>query len=107
MEIDLSKYNKDAQYAIEFFWTTRASQRQKQIEGNVTDQGDRGAVTGRQQMNGFLELLTNICQDLGVQSSNIYTRNNHLPGFFRPAKDWDFVVLSPHVVWFNRSNNIA
>jgi hypothetical protein len=96
MEIDLSKYNKDIQRAIQFFWKTRKNQQNKQLQGNFSDQGNRGAVTGGQQMNGFLDLLTKICIDLGIKDHYIYTKNNHLPGFFRPSKDWDFIVLSPN-----------
>ena len=96
MEIDLAKYNVEIQNAVKYFWETRKNQQKKQVAGNVTDQGNRGAVTGGQQMNGFLELLTKICNDLGIQNNSIYTKNNHLPGFFRPTKDWDFIVLSPN-----------
>jgi hypothetical protein len=96
MKINLAKYNIDIQKAVEYFWATRRNQQNKQIEGKTTDQGNRGSVTGGQQMNGFLSLLTLICKDLGIKDTYIYTKNNHLPGFFRPSKDWDFIVLSPN-----------
>jgi hypothetical protein len=55
VEINTSKYHIDIQRAVKCFWETRKNQQQKQIEGRVIDQGNRGAVTGGQQMNGFLE----------------------------------------------------
>jgi hypothetical protein len=96
VEIDLSKYHIDIQRAVKYFWETRKNQQQKQNSGSVIDQGNRGAVTGGQQMNGFLKLLTKICNDLGIRNDYIHTKNNHLPGFFRPSKDWDFIILSPN-----------
>jgi hypothetical protein len=94
MDINTRKFAKNIQKAINYFWDTRENQKSKQIEGNTTDQGNRGAVTGGQQMNGFIDLLITICNEVGIKENNIYTKNNHLPGFFRPSKDWDFIILS-------------
>lgn len=95
MDIDISKYDKIIQKAVKLFWQTRNNQKNRQIEGDTTDQGNRGAVTGGQQMNGFIELLTYICEEFGIHRNCIFTNNNHLPGYFRPSKDWDFIILSP------------
>ena len=46
-------------------------------------------------MDGFIDLLTKICIDFGIPKNYIYTSSNHLPGYFRPSKDWDFVIISP------------
>lgn len=46
-------------------------------------------------MDGFIELLRKISLDLGVPEGCIFTKGNHLPGFFRPTKNWDFLILSP------------
>jgi hypothetical protein len=94
MDINTGKFAKNIQKAINFFWNTRENQKSRQIEGNTTDQGNRGAVTGGQQMNGFIDLLITICKEIGIKENNIYIKNNHLPGFFRPSKDWDFIILS-------------
>lgn len=32
---------------------------------------------------------------MGVPNSCIYTKGNILPGFFRPTKDWDFLIITP------------
>lgn len=100
-EIDISIYDKDIKNAVKFFWNTRKSQQTKQIENNTSDQGNRGAVTGGKQMDGFIDLLTKVCKDIGIPEKCIYTRSNHLPGYFRPSKDWDFIIISP------KSNLIA
>ena len=95
-EIDISIYDKDIKNAVKFFWDTREAQQSKQIENNTSDQGNRGAVTGGKQMDGFIDLLTRVCKDVGIPEKSIYTKNNHLPGYFRPSKDWDFIIISPN-----------
>ena len=59
------------------------------------DAGNRGAVTGGKQMDGFVALLTQVASDMGVPQHCIHTKRNQLPGFFRPTKDWDFLIVSP------------
>ncbi len=60
-----------------------------------SDQGTRGSVTGGRQLDGFIELFVQISKDLGVPESCIFTKGNILPGFFRPTKDWDFLIITP------------
>lgn len=93
--IDPSKYNKELQSAINHFWDTRNAQKTTQIADGKADQGNRGAVTGGKQLDGFIHLLKIAAMDIGVPEKSIYTKGNHLPGFFRPTKDWDFLVITP------------
>ncbi len=45
-------------------------------------------------MNGFIELLTALVVEAGVDRSHIYCRDSlELPGYFRPSKRWDFLVV--------------
>lgn len=46
-------------------------------------------------MDGFVALLTKVTLDSGIPQECIYTRSNQLPGYFRPTKDWDFLIISP------------
>jgi len=78
--------------AIQHFWHTRDSQ---QNGKKKIDQGRRSAVTGGKQLDGFLALFTQVATDIGVPEACIYTRGNHLPGYFRPSKNWDFLILTP------------
>lgn len=88
-------YQKDIEEAIKYFWTTRSHQIEKQVQGKVQDQGNRGAVTGGKQMDGFINLLRKIALENGVPEGSIFIKGNNLPGFFRPTKDWDFIIISP------------
>lgn len=83
------------QEAIDAFWETRAGQKSRQESGASTDRGNRGAVTGGKQLDGFTELLKFAATEAGIPGSWIYTKGNHLPGFFRPTKDWDFLIIAP------------
>ena len=46
-------------------------------------------------MDGFVELLAKVATDMGIPQNCIYTKRNQLPGYFRPTKDWDFLIVSP------------
>ena len=80
--------------AVACYWTTRDAQRKKQKAVGQKDQGSRSAVTGGAQMDGFMALLTEILVEAGVGKDNIFTSKAlELPGFFRPTKKWDILVV--------------
>jgi hypothetical protein len=90
--LSIEDYRNDINEAVRHFWNTRNSQ----LAGRTkVDQGNRSAVTGGKQLDGFIYLLEKVAKDMGVPESCIYRKANHLPGFFRPAKDWDFLIISP------------
>jgi hypothetical protein len=67
---------------------------EKQRQAGGLDQGLRGAATGGAQMNGFIELLTRLVNEAGIDSSHIFYKDSlELPGYFRPSKRWDFLVV--------------
>jgi len=88
---NLQDQTKDA---VALYWRTRAAQRKKQEENGKTDQGLRSAVTGGAQMDGFINLFTNIITLAGVPLECVF-RNKalELPGYFRPTKEWDLLVV--------------
>lgn len=90
--LSTEKYRNLIVKAISRFWETRGVQAQKQQK---LDQGNRSSVTGGKQLDGFIDLLEFVALDLGIPNSSIYKKGNTLPGFFRPSKDWDFLILSP------------
>jgi len=45
-------------------------------------------------MNGFAELVDWLLRQNGLGEASIYVRTKReLPGFFRPTKDWDMLVV--------------
>ena len=81
--------------AVRQFWKTRDRQSKRQgSTGNPRDQGARTAVTGGKQMDGFVNLVREIIIDAGIdQSSIFFARHLELPGYYRPEKKWDLLVV--------------
>jgi hypothetical protein len=58
------------------------------------DAGLRGAVTGGAHMDAMAELMEQIFIDAGFPPSSINRRSAvELPGYYRPEKKWDLVVV--------------
>lgn len=82
--------------AVTQFWESRDRQMRQQEERGVSDQGLRAAVTGGQQMDAFIETLASLIVNAGIAKSDLYTgrRLTELPGYYRPTKGWDLVVVT-------------
>ena len=86
--------NQRVAAAVAFYWRSRQQQADKQAEAGRTDQGSRGSATGGYQMNGFAELITDLLVAAGIDRQHIfYEKALELPGFFRPTKKWDLLVV--------------
>ncbi|MFC6630531.1 PaeR7I family type II restriction endonuclease [Acinetobacter beijerinckii] len=59
------------------------------------DQGERASVTAGKNMDGFLELILEVIKQNGLGHAEIYQNKAMLtlPGYFRPTKLWDLLVL--------------
>lgn len=81
--------------AVRHYWETRVKQKDKQ--GSLTgirDYGSRGAVTGGAQIDGFVTLMKDLLVESGLPDTTIHRDKTVLPGFFRPTKEWDLVVVA-------------
>ncbi len=75
-------------------WQTRAAQRKKQETKGNLDQGLRSAVTGGAQMDGFIDLFTDIVRRAEIPETCVFRKKAvELPGFFRPTKEWDMLIV--------------
>ncbi len=80
--------------AVAHYWVTRKTQRERQKKKGASDAGLRSAVTGGAQMDGFINLFTNLILDTGIENRYVYQKKSlELPGFFRPTKEWDLLVI--------------
>lgn len=88
------EFRKRVGKAVQHFWETRAQQsgRQGAATGSK-DAGYRAEATGGKQLDGFADLLTELLVELGLPGSAIHRRQTTLPGYFRPTKNWDVVVI--------------
>lgn len=81
--------------AIQAYWDTRLAQGGRQgIKDGRKDQGNRSAVTGGAQLNGFVDLIRSLVIECGVPDADVHTKRTVIPGFYRPTKNWDLVVVS-------------
>jgi len=88
------EYKDRVAKAVQYFWEVRTQQHEKQ--GSTTgkkDAGNRSAVTGGKHLDGFIKLLTELLSEAGLPDSTIHTSPTTLPGYFRPTKNWDLVVV--------------
>ena len=66
----------------------------KQEAGGKADQGLRSAVTGGAQMDGFIDLFTELVTEAGISGNCVFRKKAvELPGFFRPTKEWDLLLV--------------
>ena len=95
MAIELSEYEKKTREAIKSFWLNRDAAKKKQKESGIIDQGERSGVTAGKNMDGFIDLIINIIRANGLVDAEIYQKKAvlTLPGFFRPTKQWDLLVV--------------
>jgi hypothetical protein len=80
--------------AVRSYQTVRKSQKNKQAKSGVHDMGSRGAVTGGAQMDAFADLVSNAIIETGIPSTSIFKKTAvELPGYYRPEKKWDLIVV--------------
>jgi hypothetical protein len=82
--------------AVRHYWHTRLSQAKKQgsVSG-VKDYAGRADVTGGKHMDGFASLICDLVKESGISSDCVFSdKKKELPGFFRPTKDWDLIVVA-------------
>ena len=77
------------QQALSYFWSTREKQIERQKNSDETDRGNRGAVTGGKQLDGFVALVRDVLVQNGIQEKKIFFDSDlELPGYFRPNICW-------------------
>jgi hypothetical protein len=96
MPIDLVDYERKAREAVMAFWGNREKAQQKQIEAGTVDQGERAGVTAGKNMDGFIALVIDLVKANGLGHASIHQQRAllTLPGFFRPTKLWDLLVIN-------------
>lgn len=95
MPLDLVDYERKAREAVKSFWATRETAAQRQRESGQPDQGERAGVTSGKNMDGFVSLVIDIVRANGLGEAQIHQRRAvlTLPGYFRPTKLWDLLVI--------------
>lgn len=95
MTLDLANYEDQATNAVKAFWGNRGAAAKAQIDAGNSDQGERASVTAGKNMDGFFDLIIDIIKANGLENADIHLTKSlvTLPGYFRPTKQWDIVVM--------------
>ena len=95
MALDLADYETKAHEAIKAFWGNREIAKKKQEEAGRIDQGERAGVTGGKNLDGFISLILDLVEANGLGHADIHQTRAlvTLPGYFRPTKLWDLLVI--------------
>ncbi len=50
-------------------------------------------------MDGFIDIFSDLIAEAGISADCVFrSKNVELPGFFRPTKEWDLLVIRRHVL---------
>jgi hypothetical protein len=94
--LHLADFEKRARRAVRQFWATREEARLKQVAGGKADAGERSGVTAGKNMDGFIALVAEVVKANGLPDATIQQKRAllTLPGYFRPTKLWDLLVVN-------------
>jgi len=60
-----------------------------------------GGATSEDKLKGFINLITELLVKAGVDKQNIFYRKDlEIPGFFRPYKEWDLLMIKDYQLIF-------
>jgi len=95
MSIELGDLDQNIKEAVRIFWRSRMLAAEKQKQTGAIDQGERAGVTAGKNMDGFVKLLVDLVAANGLTEAKIYVSAgvSTLPGYFRPTKNWDLLVI--------------
>lgn len=96
MPLDLTDYEEEARAATKAFWRSRQTALDAKANSGKSDIGERGAVTSGKSMNGFTAMMAEIVRANGLGHADIFQERSvlTLPGYFRPTKLWDILVVN-------------
>ncbi|WP_084087200.1 PaeR7I family type II restriction endonuclease [Aerolutibacter daejeonensis] len=93
MALDLAEHEALARVGIRHFWTGRSKSLRV---GEGSQGGERTSVLGGKNMDGFLAIVEELVRRNGLPHAQIHTASRPLltlPGYFRPTKLWDVLVI--------------
>ena len=94
MAVELTDYEYKALDAIRAFWGNRDAALRKHLEAGNSDEAGICPKPGK-NMDGFLALMLDIVRANGLGEAEIHRKSGSLtlPGYFRPTKFWDLLVI--------------
>lgn len=95
MTPDLTDFKNKAHDAIRAFWGNPDTLLTKQTEPSAPDPGRWRKCKPGKNMEGFLDLMSGVVEANGLGDADIHRKSGSLtlPGYFRPTKFWDLLVI--------------
>ncbi len=96
MSIDIGNFPANVRTAVRAFWSGRLTAAEKQKLDGKLDQGNRGMVTGGKNLDSLSLLLSSLVEKNSRSKLSVHIEKTFvtLPGYFRPTKQWDLVVMN-------------
>lgn len=96
MPLNLCDHEAKAREAIKAFWASRDAAKTKQQAAGKVDQGERAGVTAGKNMDAFAQLAIELVRANGLAHAQVHQKRAvlTLPGYFRPTKLWDLLVMN-------------
>lgn len=97
---DLAPTRKDLDIAVAAYWLGKAHQRAAAEAVSSTAEGTSKAVRGGGHFNPIANLIARFFTDAGYPPESIHASGAgvRLPGYYRPTKAWDLVVVHEGVL---------
>jgi hypothetical protein len=93
-------FEKRVRHSVGHFWQVKDGQAKNQGSQGDKDRGERAAVTGGKQLDGFVELFRDVLTQNAIPEDSIQMNTKlELPGYFRPSKKWDLIVVQNGIVY--------
>lgn len=91
---------EDFELAVAAYWRTKDEQGAAAQEIRSTAEGTAKTVRGGGQFNPLINLISRFFTDAGYPLESVGVKKGQvtLPGFFRPNKQWDLVVVYREVL---------
>lgn len=92
---EMTPTRKDLNLAVAAYWKTKEEQLAAAEAVSSTAEGSSKAVRGGGHFNPIANLLARFFTDAGYPPESIHasTPGIRLPGYYRPTKEWDLVVV--------------
>ena len=90
---------RDHRKEVLALWKLRSKAEKKARKDGNTDLGLRAGVTSGRHLDPLSKLVRDIFVDAGIPPENVHCNSKlEIPGFYRPQKKWDVVVVHKGVL---------
>lgn len=95
LQSDTGSSRQAIEYAVIEIESARKDAAARQEEAGNSDQGFRSQVTSGGHLGSLERSIAQVFLDAGIKENEIYAGKSgvELPGYFRPEKSWDIVVI--------------